>query len=73
MNADITSAARLAQELPEEAQKVVAKAKKPKKDPLAGLPIEKKAAITAVKELYQQWANPISTLEKASLDSLKWI
>lgn len=58
--------ARLAQELPEEAQKAVAKSKAPKKDPLAGLPIEKRAAVMVTKELYQTWANPISTLEKVS-------
>lgn len=37
---------------------------KPKKDPLAGLPPDKRAAVEATKQLYMTWQAPIQTLSK---------
>lgn len=56
--------ARLAQEIPDSMKKSNKMTKQPKKDPLAGLPIEKRAAIVVTKELYQKWEKPINALEK---------
>ena len=64
--------ARLAQELPESVQKETKK-KKVKKDPLAGLPLDKRAAVTATKELYQKWLAPMNALEKVPLQSHPFI
>lgn len=55
-----------ADDLAKEAEKK--KPKKKKKDPLAGLPPDRRAAVEVTKAMYKRWVAPIQTLGKVRFD-----